>query len=192
MNCFCPSCGDCYAIAISHHAGRSKNICVVFEICPWGRLRISRAQTCYVRIGFLRRGLSSFRVCTRPDSANEWVVDASGCSSKIRCEIQAREKIKAGVPIGEKPEPFSVPGESRCLLCSARGHVNARFRINQTRVRMRCVVGFHHLCPLTPARACRFALSIAVHGRSRLADSFAAGRHDRASTRNSIRVTRKS
>jgi len=41
---FCPTCGDCYAIAISHHAGRSKNICVVFEICPWGRLRISRAQ----------------------------------------------------------------------------------------------------------------------------------------------------
>ena len=26
-------------IAISHRAGRGKNICVVSEICPWGRLR---------------------------------------------------------------------------------------------------------------------------------------------------------
>ena len=41
---FCPTCGDCYAIATSHRTGRGKNICVVFEICPWGRLRISRAQ----------------------------------------------------------------------------------------------------------------------------------------------------
>jgi hypothetical protein len=33
-------------------------------------------------------------------------VDASGCSSKIWCEIQAREKAKAGVPHREKPQPF--------------------------------------------------------------------------------------
>src|SRR5947207_14092541 len=62
----------------------------------------------------MRRGLFSFRLCTHPDSANEWVVDASEFSSKIRCEIQAREKAKAGAPIGGKLQPFSVPGESRC------------------------------------------------------------------------------
>src|SRR5437016_1964711 len=82
------------------------------------------------------------------------VIRAGGAFRALapQCEIQARQKAKAGAPIGGKLQPFSVP--------SARGHANARFRINQTRVRMRCVVGFHHCVPLTPA--CRFALSIAV------------------------------
>jgi hypothetical protein len=38
------------------------------------------------------------------------------------------------------------------ILCSVRGYVNARFRCNQTRGRMRGVLGFH--VPTCGNRAC--------------------------------------
>jgi len=72
-------------------------------------------------------------------------VDASGRSSKIRCEIQASEKAKAGARTGEKTPAFFRCQENRrksYAVCAATSM--PVFGANQAGVRMRGVVSFHH------------------------------------------------
>ena len=69
------------------------------------------------------------------------VIRAGGAFRALapQCEIQARQKAKAGAPIGGKLQPFGARRIEVQILCSARGHVNCPFSVQSgARVRMRC------------------------------------------------------
>ena len=72
----------------------------------------------------------------KPTIYTRSVIRAGGAFRALapQCEIQARQKAKAGAPIGRKPQPFSVPGDSRCKSYAVRAVTStARFRCNQAR-----------------------------------------------------------